>query len=353
MVLKILISFLLFNFAVTSTVHARRANPSFKKAQKQFKQKRYSQSLKSLRRGYNFKKTRRIPAKALFLIALNYHKLKNENKSIYYFNRLIKNKFTRKHIGVLKALKKDEVDEIKVPYLLGSTYFYLAQGHYVKFTKNNSIQDAHKAKQYFQICDDTDFNDKCADFIDNIELKIAYEKKKRKSFEFFLYAGRLIYQEQLTLKESTTNTSHEIIANNSTLCYGAGIRRGNAFSGYELSGCFFSGTATVASAPSSGYDYKQSGVPIAGALVEVGKYYKFDNESTRFGVSLPIIYRSGLYSDASDPDTGESATIEDPRSMNWGIMFTAGVQVSLVELQTKLGHMGDANLLSLNLGLNF
>jgi tetratricopeptide (TPR) repeat protein len=342
MVLRILLIFFVLGSANS---FARRGNPYFSKAQKSFKKKQYTKSLRSLKKGYNFKKTKRIPAAALFLIAMNYQKLKKYPEAIYFFNRVVKNNYRKKHIRVIRALKKDELDEVKISKTLGSAYFYLAQSHYGKFIKTEKYQDAIKAKKYFTICDDTDFNDKCADFLENINEKIEYSKKKKDNFEFFVYGGRLIFQDRITIEHTETGTTGDIISNNTALCYGAGLRLGNAFSGYEIGGCAFSGTTTVVGIASDGTtnnDYKQSGIPIGGILVEAGYYIRPDNEATRLGVSLPVIYRSGIFSEPS------GYTITNAKSFNFGIMFTAGLDVSYFELQTKLGHMGDTNILMLN-----
>lgn len=342
MVLRLL---LLFIFLSSASAFGRRGNSYFKSAQINFKKKQFSKSLRALRKGYNFKKTKSIPPSALFLIALNYQKLNKHSEAIYFFNRLIKNVYLKRHIKVIRALKKDEVSEVRIPKTLNSAYFYLAQSHYAKFSKFEKLREARKAKKYFTICDESDFNDKCSDFLENINEKIQYSKKKKNNFEFFVYAGRLIFQDRITIEHTDSGTTGDIISNNTALCYGAGLRLGNAFNGYEINGCAFSGTTTVVGIASDGTtsnDYKQSGIPIGGLLVEGGYYIRPDNEETRLGVSLPIIYRSGVFSEPS------GYTITDSKAFNFGIMFTAGLDVTYFELQTKLGHMGDANLLMLN-----
>ncbi|MFT6633073.1 MAG: hypothetical protein ACJAS4_003042 [Bacteriovoracaceae bacterium] len=342
MVLRLLLIFTLLSSANT---FARKGNPNFAKAQKSFKKKQYSKSLRALKKGYNFKKTKKIPPSALFLIALNYQKLGKHSEAIYFFNRVIKNVYLKKHMKVVRALKKDEVDEVRIPKTLGSAYFYLAQSHYAKFVINEKLKDAFKAKKYFKICDDSDFNGKCSEFLENINEKIKYSKKKKDSFDFFVYGGRLIFQDRITIEHTESGTTGDIISNNTALCYGAGLRLGNAFNGYEIGGCAFSGTTTVVGIASDGTtsnDYKQSGIPIGGILVEGGYYIRPDDEATRLGVSLPIIYRSGIFTEPT------GYTITDAKSFNFGIMFTAGLDVSYFELQTKLGHMGNANILMLN-----
>lgn len=346
MVLRLIsILLILVSFTVSSTVEARRANANFKKAQVYFKKKQYTRSLKSLRRGYNFKRTRSIPASALFLIGLNYQKLGKHKESIWFFNKLIKNVYARKHVRVIRALKKDAVDDVKIPRTLNSTYFYLAQNHYAIFAKTDRIANAKKAKTFFRICDDSDFNDKCSDFLENITERINFNKKKRESYEFFVYAGRILFQDKITLENNSGGDSSSLLGNNSGLCYGAGLRKGNSFKGYQVSGCLFSGTAIV-SDDGNGVNYAQSGVPVAGIMVEAGKYYKPD-EDIRLGISLPIMYRAGSYSAPSD------YSIKDSKSFTYGAMLTAGMQLPIFEFQTKFAHLGTNNLLMLNLVYNF
>lgn len=338
MVLRVISIFLIFTF---SSLAFARGSANFKKAQKSFKKGRYSQSLKYLKRGYNFKKSKSIPSSALFLIALSYQKLGKHKEAIYFFNRVVKNNYLRKHIRVMKALKKDEVDSVSIPRTLGSSYYYMGQSYYALFTQREKVSDAVRAKKYFKICDDTDFNDKCADFLENINSKIEYSKKKATSWDFFLYAGRLLFQDRLEIEPEGGGSSDRLIANNSALCYGAGIRLGNAFNGYQISGCAFTGVATIQNDLGSN-NYKQSGVPIGGLLAEAGYYWLMDNESARLGLSLPVMYRSGVY---SEPD---GYTIPDAKAFNFGAMFSAGLKIPLVELEVKMGHMSYANILMLN-----
>ena len=72
-----------------------------------------------------------------------------------------------------------------------------------------------------------------------------------------------------------------------------------------------------------------------------------NNEKTRLGLSLPLIYRVGSY---SSPD---GYTINNESEINYGIMGTAGMQLPLFELQTKLGHLNKSNLLMINLLYTF
>ncbi len=349
MVLKVLPIFILL---MSFSTEARRSKKAiyFKRAQIQFKKKNYPASLKYLQKAYNFKQTKSIPASPLYLISVNYHKIQKYSYSIYFFNRFIKNNYKRKHIQVIQALRKDEVYEVDIPKVLNSSYFYLAQNYYARFLRTEKISDAKAAKQYFKICDETDFNSKCSAFLDNIDKKIEYIIKKRKNFEFFLYFGRMLYQDRVQIEENSSSIQSDLISNNSTICYGAGLRYGSAFDGYEVSGATCSGTTTVAGearGESITNNYKQSGVPVASMLFELGYYIRPDNEKTRLGLSLPLIYRVGSY---SSPD---GYTINNESEINYGIMGTAGIQLPLFELQTKLGHLNKSNLLMINLLYTF
>jgi hypothetical protein len=121
--------------------------------------------------------------------------------------------------------------------------------------------------------------------------------------------------------------------------------------GWDFSGCVLSGTTTVEGTASSqsgtNFQYVQSGVPIAGMLLEGGYYYTFDQQKARVGVNFPLLYRAGSYSEPV------GYTITDPTAFLYGISFVTGIQLPYIELQIKLAHMENTNSLLLNFVYNF
>lgn len=261
-------------------------------------------------------------------------------------NRMIKRSYRKDHIKTLKMLRDDEIDGDEIPKLLKATYFYLAQSYYAVY---NSTQDklyAERAKKYFKICDDSDFNDRCADFIENINTKLDLFQKSKKSYEFFLYAGRIMFNDRVRIKNDSTGTSATILSATDGLCYGAGLRLQNYFKGWQFSGCAYTGYAGVNGEIDS-TTYKQIGVPIAGLYAEGGYFWRTDSESTRLGISIPVFYRSGFYSQP----TGYS--IDNAQNTSVGLALSTGFQLPIVELEIKLANMQETNLAMMNLLLNF
>lgn len=346
MVLKIVLFFSLF-LSIYGNAYALGARSKYiKKAKIYHKKKRYNLSNKALRKVFNFRKTKTIPASVLYLYGLNKLKAGKYPSSIYYFNKFIKRTYAKKHRKILAALAKEELEEEMVPKLLRGAYYYLGQSHYKIFTKKKKLTNAKKAKLYFQICDEIDFNDKCADFIENIEEKIVYKKKSIKKIDFYISAGTLIFQDKVTLTGGgKPDTS--IYANNTSLCYGAGLRYGNSFKGYMMSGCIFSGNATVATEATDSVEYNQSGVPIAGLMMEAGYYYKPLSEKTRLTLSIPILYRSGLYKEPA------GYKIEGSKQTSYGLALSGAWQIWILEGELKLANLGNTNLVLINGIINF
>lgn len=348
MVLKI-ITFFLLCFSLSALAQTKSQKRFIGLASKAHAKKQYAKSNQYLKKAFNFKKTKKIPATVLYLHAVNLQKLGNHKNSIYFFSQMIKRKYLKAHIKTLKAFRADEVDGDEIPKLLKATYFYMAQSYYANFVESESITDADRAKKYFKICDDADFNDKCGDFLENINEKIEYLEKSKDSFEFFLFAGRMMINDRFRVKRTDLGETRDIYQNVDGLCYGAGLRLQNAFKGWQFSGCAFSGFAAVAesSAFSDSAGYKQTGVPIAGLYTEVGRFWRTDSESTRLGISIPVMYRSGLYSQPNDYQ------IIDNRKTTFGLSVSAGFQLPVVELEFKLANMQDANVAITNFLLNF
>ncbi len=345
MAIRILTLFLIL-FSAQAFAQKGSAKKYLSLAVKANAKKQYSRSNQYLSKIYNFKRTKKIPGQILYLYAVNLQKLGKHKNAIYYFNQTIKKRFLKSHIKALKALKADEVDGDEIPKLLKATYFYMAQSYYVIFTSSEDKLYAERAKKFFRICDDAGFNDRCSDFLDNINKKLDVKEKSKRSFEFFLYAGRIMFNDRVKIKNSTTGTTASIISNTDGLCYGAGLRLQNYYKGWQASGCAFSGYAGVSGEIDS-TAYKQLGVPVAGLYLEGGYFWRTDNESTRLGVSVPIFYRSGLYSQPS------GYTIEETKNTSFGIAISTGFQLPLVELEIKLANMQETNMAMTNLVLNF
>ena len=353
---------LVFTFIIIGSIAPSYANRSskiyFRKAQILFKNKKYAQSLKALNRGYNFKKPKTIPASALFLIAYNFKKLGKYRESNYFYNRLIRNIYLRKHISVIKAYKKNILYELEVPRTLGMTYFHLGENHFRAYLATKKVQSALKARMYIKICDEMMIANQCTGMLEKINSIIAEAKLQRKKFEFYLQASRLLFQDRVEIEENSSGISSSLVANNSSVCYGAGLRYGSSYKGWDFNGCIFSGTTTVQGVASSesgtDFEYKQSGVPIAGMVLESGYYYLLDNQKGRLGAYGTLLYRAGSYSEPT------GYVINDPNNYYLGVSFLASLKIPLVELQSKLAHLssgiggpGKINSLALNVVYNF
>lgn len=315
-------------------------------ASKAHSKKEYEKSNGYISKAYNIKKTRGVPSRVLYLYAVNLQKLGKHKASIYYFNRMIKKGYLKAHVKAIKMLQADEVDGDEIPKLLNATYFYMAQSYYAIFASTDDKLYAERAKKFFKICDDSGFNDRCYDFIENINAKLDVIQKSKKSFEFFVYAGRIMFNDRVKIKNNDTGNSATILSATDGLCYGAGLRLQNYFKGWQFSGCAYSGYAGVNGEIDS-TTYKQLGVPIAGLYAEGGYFWRTDSESTRLGVSVPVFYRSGLYSQPS------GYSIEGARNTSFGLAVSTGFQLPLVELEIKLANMQETNLAMMNLILNF
>ncbi len=318
-----------------------------KTAKSLYSQKKYVQSIKLIAKYYSIKRTNKMPTSLLYLLALNFQKVNRHTNAIYFFNQLIKHHFLRKHIEVLKAYKREEVYDVDIPKILNSIYFHQALSYYALYNKTNRTGNADKAVQYFTICDEVGFNNSCDDYIENINQKKEYAIKSIDNFEFFISAGTLVFQDSLNLKNEANGEDNDILANNSTICYGAGLRYGNAFRGYFASGCIFSGTATVEEAESSTVSYKQAGVPVAGVLSEVGYYIKPFSEKTRLGLSIPVMLRNGSYQEPS------GYSFENKSQTSYGLSLNSSWEISFFELQFKLANLQKTNLFAIQGLVNF
>lgn len=346
MVLRFILFLTLVIGAQTTFARSSKKVQILKKAKTYHAKKKYKSSNYIIQKAYNPKRPKNMPVEILYLYSLNFQKMGNHTSALYYFNQLIKKAYVKTHIQVIKALKKDNVDSINIPKVLRATYYYMGLSYFALFKQNERLANAKKARRYFKICDDIDFNDGCADFIEELDEKQQEVVKKVDEIEFFILGSILVFQDDFKVNSTTTAETNTVIATTSALCYGAGLRYGNSFKGWEAQGCIYSGTATVKD-DSSSIEYKQAGVPVAGMMFEAGYYIKPQSGDTRLSLSVPVLYRSGLFS------TPDGYTVEEAKEYKYGLMLTAGWQVWFFEAQMKLANMQDTNLLSLQGVINF
>ena len=347
MVLK----YIVLLFALTSfNAFGKYDKNYFKKAQYQYKKKRYESALSYLKKSFNTKNTKSIPTPGLYLLASTYQKLKSHKKAIYYYNYLIKKSYKKNHRKVIQALKKGNLDdEFPIPKLLNATYLNLSQSYLAQYIKSSKVIYAKNAKTYLTICDEVDFNEKCSDLLERLESQKNYVKKSKRSYSGYFFAGQFLLQDRVSIKEDSSGMASDLIANNDALCYGAGLRYGNSYNGYFASGCVFYGTASIvgiAEGESQTNNYSQNGVPIAGFYIDGGYYKLLDDEATRLSLSFPIIYRVGTY---TNPD---GFTVTNAKDYSFGLSAGASMKLLWFEVETKFSHLGDSNLLMLNLIYN-
>jgi tetratricopeptide (TPR) repeat protein len=200
MVLKTCLLFLLL---LSATSYAKRGSKQyFKQAQKQFKSKNYSKSITLLKKGYNFKRPKQMPASVLFLTGSNYQKLGQYDRSNYFYNQLIKNVYGKKHKKVMNAFKKNQVDDLELPSTLGATYINLGKNYFALFRKKGNHQSAKKAKMYIKICDEVDIADECSDLLEKINYSITKNQLNKTRKMFYLQIGRLLFQDRIEVKLS-------------------------------------------------------------------------------------------------------------------------------------------------------
>lgn len=343
--------FILFISVNTNAQRKTTKSLYIKKAQKLYTKNKYKSSIKLIKKAYNTKKLRKMPAKAIYLLGINYFKLESYKVSNFYFSKLLQYYYKKKHIKVLRAKKKDTLDEVEVSRIHKSIYYYLGQGYFALYKKTNLNSYAARSIKYLEICEEYDCGDNVDELIEEVQ-KIKEEKRKlRKYFNFYVSAGRLLLQESLQLKGSQSSGTQEVQSNNQGLCYGAGLRYGNAYKGIDFYGCAFAGTTQLRYADSNALKYKQSGVPIAGLYLEVGQYFRPLADKAKIGYSIPFIYRSGNYSDATQGS--ETFSIQDPQAFHTGLIINASWEFSFMELQMKQSLLGSANIFLLNGVLNF
>ncbi len=345
MVLRLIILSLLCSFTLSAAPKSGRSM-YLKLAQKYYLKKNYRKSVIVLRKKFNIRKTRKTPTSVIQLLALNYLKLKKYNRASKYFHIVIKRRYRKKHLRILRSLNLGSIDKIKIPPKLLRIYYHLGQIYYQIFTKTRSIPYYRASEKYFKICEEKEhLDDNASEYMEALSSIKALIDKKEFQSEWFLSAGMMNWQEKLELKSSTSGKKTKLLSNAKAICLGGGYRYANAYHGFEVASCAFSGSANVSANNTA--TYSQNGVAVTGFILDSGYMLKPTSENVSFTLSLPLFYRDG---DFEQPD---NYSILGKGQLSAGVQIKARYEFSMADLIFSMGNLGATNIYMLQTAYTF
>jgi hypothetical protein len=338
----------LFTLLISTSVLAKKSARTIylKTAQKQYLKKKYTKSIKTLKKYYDIRVPKKLPTAVIQLLALNYLKTKKLKSSSRYFHYVIRRRYKKLHRRVIGAHKEDTLEDIKVPSKLLRIYYHLGEIYYKIYHKTKSPSYFRASEKYFNICEIKEhLDDNASEYLENLtRLKTEVDQKEFKS-EWFANIGTLNWQEKLELESQTTGTRTKLLSNARALCVGGGYRYANSFHGIEISACGFSGSAKITADNAS--VYSQDGVAVSGFLLDSGYIIKPKSDRGSLTISLPLFYRDGDYTQP------EKYSILGTGQLSAGVMLKGRYELPLIDFTTSIGSLGWTNLFMMQAGYTF
>lgn len=337
MVLRIVI---LATFLFSSVGYAQNRSLYLKKAQKQFLKGRPDTALKTLNRFYNLKQINKLPPSVLNLLGLIYQKKKKYRLSAKLFHLTIRKKYRKQHNEVVRELNYDNLDDLKINSKLLRIYYHLGQNYYYIYSKTDNFSYFNASRTYFRICDKKGhLASSTKRYLDSLNEKLEYVESLEKTISFYANAGGILFQEPITLVNKNDDKDEvDLISNNNGVCVGGGMMYGNIKHGWDIYGCAYTAAATITNAVGSSVQYKQKDVAVTGFYMSPGYYYRPYDKLSSIGLSVPLFYRTGDFSDT------ENYTVKAKGQLSAGISIDA--KWGFTEkwsIDMRLSNFGSAN----------
>ncbi len=342
--------FLLTTLILSSSAFARSKKSVrsiyLKTAQKQFKKRQYKKSIKTLDRIYDINNPRKLPTSVVQILAINFFKIKRYNSSSKYFHIVISRRYRKKHQQILYSLNNGGLDDIEAPKQLLRIYYRLGQIYYYNYSKTQNTAYFRASEKFFKICEEKEhLDDNATEYLDSLSAKRAFVAKKEFVWKWFASAGSINWQEKLILQDSTTGDQTKLLSNARALCIGGGFRYTNAYHGFEVHGCGFSGSAKVsASNPTL---YAQDGVAVTGLLLDSGYTIMSPYEKASFTISLPLFYRDGDYAQP------KNYQILGKGQLSAGALIKGRLELPIVDFVVSVGNLGWTNIFMMEASYTF
>ena len=320
----------------------------FRNAKIAFKKGLYDTSLTYLKDRYSFRSLN-TPTGALELGALANEKLGYNKEALFIYSLLIKKKYERTNRDVIRAYRSDgNADNIPDDIDEKLSFYYYRKAHNAKVLFDESNNDFYfkAATMYAAVCMEGDHYEDEAEELFEAASERSNEYKRltfKKSYNALI--SYMTWQNELTLT-SNSGTSQEIKSTTEGTCLGGGIEYANAYVVYRIDGCLAFASATVGE-DSADIDYFQSKVSERALFVFPGVRWKPAAGSVSIGLSTPLVYRVG---DFTEPD---GFTVDGKTKIGVGLMIETGWQRQNFGVDLKLGKISGFSSTTMSFGANY
>lgn len=311
----------------------------FDQAKAAFKAQNYQGTLTIINRRFNLKDPK-TPTGALSLAGFSYEKLGQYSNAKKIYQYLLKKRYrtmNKKIVGAFKSGNLDEFEEapssvLEIYHRLADVLSLLYKERYEKL--NPRLRELYKknALTYVSILEETDYDDDSYDVIPDRFEKFEQEfKAKTYRSGWFIQSSYVSWRDRLDLLYPNGDKA-TIESTGEGTCVGGGWRYENDYWEYNLNGCYAISSMTAGKENSS-ISYFQQGVRSTALIVGPSILWKPKSKGAAFGVHLPIVYRTGDYSEPT------SFTLEDTTIFTYGYLLQADWRFEKWGIFTKFGKI--------------
>lgn len=341
MVLKLLFIFAIL-FQNQAYAKNSRKGRAFISAKNSYNKMLYRKSLKTLSRSFNFE-SNKTPIKVLSLAAKNFEKIKDPLKAYKIYSFIIWLKYKDINEETTSSyIENSNTDDLPddIPNKLQEIYFrqlIIFSNFYKKRYQENDLnklkQLKNKISMYADILIEIEYKeDKVEKILNRIErFETKLTDNKYHSY-YSLRLGLVTWKDIIQLTKTSTEDITEIRSTAEGLSLCGGLKKENAFFIFKASLCYASASADVGR-KTEDIDYFQENVLITMYSIMPQVLWKPYNGDTAIGISVPLIYRSGDYTEV------KGYTLENTEITTYGYLITFLWMIDPISIELQFGKI--------------
>lgn len=353
MKLLVLLSLLVFSVNVLAN------KTEYKNARKLYLTKNYAESISLIKNKFNLKKISTVPNQVLFLLSMNYRKLKKYETEEKLLN------FIKKRSYSVQS-ERFENDQKSASKSTLYTYYKIASNQYLLYKKTNNTRYKKRAIKYFKLLKS---NGKyklpiikqylsllkvepteeiiISDLTNKEPLINQTEKKPKQSgLTYGLNIGYINWSESSRYENLLNKDSADLDITFNALTAGGLVyyQMNSILLSAKMSGFFAKASITESSNTIS---YSETGVTSIGVLTELEGLYNVYHPNLHLGISLPFLYRTIDFPQPND------TLIENKTIMHTGFLLTSKWKQEKIEYKVKAGTVNSKLLIGFDVAYLF
>ncbi len=277
---------------------------------------------------------------ALERLALSFERRKKYKEAIEVYRKII-NKFNKQaHDKIISTSERLITAEIYETNKLPFYYYKLAFLSTQLFSNSHAFIDESVRNKYKKNAEGfiglsrkvkTDESD-LKYLEDELKEKLVIEEGLQYKSKWYVMFDAVSWQDRIRLINTVTSQKYNLLNTNLGTCIGAGKKWQNSTYEFDFEGCLLVATSTISS-ESTEISYQQSKVPVLGAILGPGMYFRAFSENLLLGFQLPIMYRKGDWTLPANLQY----RFEKAQSLEVGSFVQSKFKVKKIYIRTRMG----------------